>query len=160
MWVKLPWHIPAPQKGNTDATFGIRVTKDGPGKVLIMCVNTLSPPTSPTSSHKEGSVFIRVVANEQPWSCWRWWRDLLAQGSEQQEHLRSGVGVGLKLVRTLISCVRHLSNNTSKKTSSDVHPEEALGGWSSQTGSKGFGEQGYKTQAEIKHSWCEQRQSG
>ena len=42
---------------------------------------------------------------------------------------RSEDGVDLKPFRTtLISCVRHLSNNTSKKISSDVPPEEALGG--------------------------------
>lgn len=53
--------------------------------------------------------------------------------------LPSGDATDLQLFRTtLISCIRHLSNNTSKKTSSDVHLEEALGGRSSQTGSKGF----------------------
>lgn len=89
--------------------------------------------------------------------------DLLAQGSEQQEHATFRGCVDLKPFRTtLISCIRHLSNNTSKKTLSDVHPEEALGGWSSRTGSNGFRDQDYKPQPEIKDtcSSCEPRQSG
>lgn len=50
---------------------------------------------------------------------------------------RSGDRVDLKLFRTtLISCVRHLSNNISTKTSSDAHPEEAMGARSRQTGGK------------------------
>lgn len=52
---------------------------------------------------------------------------------------RSGDRVDLKPLRTtLISCVRHLSNNTSKKTLSDVRPEKAMGGWSCQTGRNDF----------------------